>query len=308
MSFLSSPQNFYSGKHVLITGGSSGIGKELASILLSHGASVTLIARNEEQLASAAKELSSGIPGEMDNARVNVYSVDCSDAQQVERMADHVESHFGAVDILVNCCGNAIGGYFEQMDSSLFQTQMQSNFYSHAYPSHTFFKRMAERRSGHIIFVSSMAGQTGVFGQTAYCSSKYAVRGLAEALYFEGKPFNIDVTIVFPPDTDTPGLRNERATMPRETIDISDTGGLFSAKTVAKAIFNGIHKKRFRITIGFVGYLLGVLTAGLTPGVSFADVLLAPITRAITPFFLWDQNSIIRKAFKHRPHLQQGKQ
>lgn len=286
---------FFGGKHVLITGGSSGIGKHLARLLLSAGASVTLVARNDDRLAAAAKELRQTTDVPAPSARINVYSVDCSDSNAVEQMAGVVERLYGPVDILVNSAGAAVGGYFEELDASSFRKQMDSNYFSHVYPTHSFFKRMAVRRAGHIVFISSMAGQTGVFGQSAYCATKFAVRGLAETLYFEGKPFGINVTVVFPPDTDTPGLRNERQNMPPETLEISNTGGLFSGDRVALAIAHGILRNRFRVSIGFIGCLLDILTAGLTPGVSFVDVVMVPITKLLTPFFLWDQNRIIRK-------------
>lgn len=286
---------YYAGKHVLITGGSSGIGRELASVLIQAGASVTLVARNHHRLRLAAEELAP--PGEINAAaaRVNTAIADCADPTSVESMVEDVEDKFGPVDILVNSAGCAIGAYFDTMDAALLRNQMDSNYFSQAYPAHALFHRMAKRRSGHIVFISSMSGLTGVFGQAAYVASKFATRGLTEALYYEGRPFGINVTVIYPPDTDTPGLRNERSTMPPETLKISETGGFFSAEVVAKRIADGIMKKQFRVSIGFIGRLLGILTAGPTPGASIAEVFVLPLARAINPLFIWDQNRIIRK-------------
>lgn len=287
--------HFYSGKHVLITGGSSGIGKELASVLVAAGASVTLVARNRERLDDTAQQLTP--PGEATApvSRVNVFAADCSDPEAVEKMVDHVERLFGPVDILVNNAGKAVGGYFDQMQPHAFRSQIDSNYFTQVYPTLQIFKRMAARRAGHIVFVSSMAGQVGVFGQSAYVSAKYALRGLAETLYYEGSPFGINVTIVFPPDTDTPGFELEQATMPTETREISDTGGLFSARSVACGIADGVMRKHFRVCFGFIGKLLGILTAGFSPRVSLVDVLIVPIARAIVPIFIWDQQKVIQK-------------
>lgn len=291
---------FYSGKHVLITGGSSGIGKELARVLIHAGASVTLVARNSTRLADAASHLEP--PGESlaATARLNTFAADCADPDAVNRMVDHVERAFGPVDILVNAAGSAVGSYFDLTDPTAFDAQIRANYLSTVYPTHALFKRMARRRAGHLVFVSSMAGLTGVFGHTAYCSSKYAVRGFAESLLFEGKPFGIHVTIVYPPDTDTPGYHRETQTFPPETLEISSSGGLFAADSVARTIADGIMRKRFRVCFGIIGSLLGILTAGLTPNVSLIDVLVLPIARAISPLFLWDQNRIIRKGHKVR--------
>lgn len=287
--------NFYADKHILITGGSSGIGKELARKVTEEGATVTLVARNKDRLRAAALELNPRDPSASSSSRVYVYAADCSDPKAVDEMVAFVEEHYGPIDILVNCAGSATGGYFESLDPCSFQDQMNANYFTQVFPTHAIFKRMARRRAGHIVFTSSMAGQTPVFGQSAYVPTKYAVRGLAETIYHEAKPYNIDVTIVYPPDTDTPGLQQERSTMLPETLQISEAGGLFSAEHVAKSIADGIRRKRFRVCIGFIGRLLGILTAGVTPGLSLLDVLVIPIARAITPFFVWDQNRIIRK-------------
>lgn len=286
---------FFEGKHVLITGGSSGIGKELARLLVTTGATVTIVARNKERLEKAATELAP--PGESDAAikRVNTVSADCSDPFAVKTMVAHVENTFGPIDVLINSAGAAIGGYFEELDPATFRVQMESNYFAQLYPTHEVFKRMCERRSGHIVFVASVAGQLGVFGQSAYSPTKFAIRGLAETLYFEAKPYGIDITCVFPPDTDTPGLKKEKETMPPETQEISEDGGLFKPSDVAEFITDGICRKQFRVCCGAIGKLLGVLTAGFTPGLSLVEIFIMPIARAITPFFIADQNKIIRK-------------
>ena len=71
---------------------------------------------------------------------------------------------------------------------------------------------MIERERGNIVFVSSQAGQCAVYGYTAYAATKFALRGLAECLQMEVKPYNILISISFPPDTDTPQLKEELET------------------------------------------------------------------------------------------------
>jgi 3-dehydrosphinganine reductase len=68
---------------------------------------------------------------------------------------------------------------------------------------------MKQRKFGRILFVSSQAGQIGIFGYTAYSATKFALRGFAEALQMELKPYGIYVTLSYPPDTDTPGFKEE---------------------------------------------------------------------------------------------------
>lgn len=93
---------------------------------------------------------------------------------------------------------------------------------------------MKSSDSGIIVFVSSQAGLIGLYGYTAYTASKYAVRGFAEALQMEVKPFGISVTVNYPPDTDTPGFAEEEKGKPEETSLISETAGLFKPEKVAK--------------------------------------------------------------------------
>lgn len=298
--FSKNRSTFYSGKHVLITGGSSGIGKELARILLQAGAYVTLVARNRTKLEEAAKELEP--PGEINATatRVNFFAADCADPLTVEHMASYVENHFGPVDILVNSAGAGFAAYCETMDPSAFRTMMDTNFFTCAHTTQAFFKRMTLRRTGHVVMVSSIAGQIPVFGYSAYCASKYAVRGFAETLRFEAKPYNINVSIVYPPDTDTPGLKNERTTMPPETMEIGESAGLFSADKVAQCIAEGIKRNQFRISIGFIGGLASIVSAGCTPIASVLDIIVLPFARAISPFIIWDQMRIIRKGHATR--------
>lgn len=296
----------YRGKHVLVTGGSSGIGKELARTLVGVGATVTLVARNPVNLQVTVRELEQFRTQTGMSGRVNFFPTDCSNSDATEAMAEYVERQFGPVDILVNCAGGADGGYFENLNSSVFHSVMGVNYFTCVHTTQAFFKRMISRREGHIVIVSSIAGQIPVFGYTAYCGAKFAVRGFAEALYFEAKPYNVRVSIVYPPDTDTPGLRRERQTLPPECLEISETAGLFAAEDVSRTIAYAILQGRFSISFGFIGGLVSILTAGLTPIASVLDVIVIPFARAIAPFFIWDQLRIIRKGHAVRfPNIKQ---
>ena len=88
---------------------------------------------------------------------------------------------------------------------------------------------MLERGSGHIVNISSVAAFLGVFGYSAYGASKYAVRGFSDVLRAEVKPLGVRVSVVFPPDMDTPGLANENKTKPFETHEIEGKHGCVSS-------------------------------------------------------------------------------
>ena len=107
---------------------------------------------------------------------------------------------------------------------------------------------MRQRRRGHLCFVSSTAGLLGVYGYTAYSPTKFALRALAEALRSEVAPDRIRVSVVYPPDTDTPGFALENEVKPPETAAISATVKPVQADRVAAAIVRGIERNRITIT------------------------------------------------------------
>ena len=108
---------------------------------------------------------------------------------------------------------------------------------------------MLERGSGQIVNVSSMAGFVGAFGYTAYGASKYAVRGFSDVLRLEVKPLGIRVSVVFPPDMDTPGLANENKTKPFETFAAASTKAL-PPQQVAKSTLAGMRRGQYIILPG----------------------------------------------------------
>uniref|UniRef100_A0A452R135 3-ketodihydrosphingosine reductase n=1 Tax=Ursus americanus TaxID=9643 RepID=A0A452R135_URSAM len=216
-------------------GGSSGIGKCIAIECYKQGAFITLVARNEDKLLQAKKEIEKHSIN--DKQVVLCISVDVSqDYSQVENVIKQAQEKLGPVDMLVNCAGMSLSGKFEDLEVSTFERLMSVNYLGSVYPSRAVISTMKERRVGRIVFVSSQAGQLGLFGFTAYSSSKFAIRGLAEALQMEVKPYNVYVTVAYPPDTDTPGFAEENKTKPLETRLISETVSVCKPEQVAKQI------------------------------------------------------------------------
>ena len=86
---------------------------------------------------------------------------------------------------------------------------MRVNYLGSVYCTKSVIESMKSRKFGRIVMVSSQAGQIGIFGYTAYSATKFALKGFSEALQMEVKPYNVYVTMAYPPDTDTPGLKEE---------------------------------------------------------------------------------------------------
>lgn len=132
---------------------------------------------------------------------------------------------------------------------------------------------MTARRSGAIVFVSSMAGHLSLYGYTAYAATKFALRGLAEALQMEVKPYNVRVSISFPPDTDTPQLRAEVKERDVIQSSLASYGAVFQAEDIARDVWNGVEKGHFVITHGLDGFVMGQLCTGMSPVSSVWDTI-----------------------------------
>lgn len=293
--------------HILITGGSSGIGKSLAKEALYRGANVTLIARNQLRLEQAKEEIEQ-YAIDKQKQKVKIFSVDISkDYENVEAILQKAEEQLGPVDILFNCAGTSIAYKFEDIPIGDFKRMIDVNYIGSVYVTKAVLPCMKKRRKGIIVFVSSMAGLFGIYGYTAYSASKFALKGLAECLQMEVKPYNISITVAYPADTDTPGFIEEEKTKPLETRQISQVSSLLSPDIVAKCIFNDSLDGRFSSTIGIEGWLLSNLCCGMSPISSFSQMfiqilLLGPL-RLMGIYFLKDFDKIIRDCIKQQQEV-----
>jgi len=265
------------GKHVVITGGSSGIGLEIAKECIRQGADVTIIARNVEKLIEATQEISRF---SQKGAKCYYLSADLGKGLEEAQSVINKCYEFRPVDVLVNCAGLSIPKKLDNLTESDIETMLRVNLLGSIYPTKAILPEMKKtfgfpksKNTGRIVFVSSQAGQVGIFGFTAYSASKYALRGFAEALDSEVKPYNLYVSVVFPPDTDTPGLQTENQIKPEETKLISSTSGLFTAEEVAKSVVKGFQRGTYSISVGFDGWMLSQLTAGMSPVTSILHLL-----------------------------------
>ncbi|KAI6233868.1 3-ketodihydrosphingosine reductase [Aphelenchoides fujianensis] len=282
------------GKNVFITGGSKGIGRELAAEFLRRGAnSVSIAARSVSALA-AAKEYLDTIAKE--GQRVETYEMDVTwEYEKIADLMQTAEDRVGSIDVLVNNAGFVVQGAFDEIPIESFTQQMQINYVSGALVTRA---GMKARRRGHICFVSSAAGQCAIWGYSAYSPSKFAVRALADVLHMELQPFGIGVSVVYPPNTDTEGFAVEQKEMPEQIREISGTSGIFSADHVARATVDTIERGGFRTTIGFEGWMLGVLTAGASPEpigyAAYLQFLLAGLFRGVMIFYLGAFDRIVQ--------------
>jgi 3-dehydrosphinganine reductase len=242
---MSNSSNSYQGRLALVTGGSSGIGLALARLLAGEGANVWLVARHMDKLQAACGSLATST-----GQKHGVYAADVTEPDQVRAAIEHVKRQAGVPDLLINCAGASHPGYIQEIPIEVFHEMMDLNYFGTLYTVKSLLPDLLERGSGHIVNVSSMAGFMSVFGYSAYGPSKYAVRALSDVLRLETQPLGIRVSVVFPPDTDTPGMVNENKTKPFETTE-AFSSKLESAEAVAKAILSGMKRGQYVILPGF---------------------------------------------------------
>jgi 3-dehydrosphinganine reductase len=264
-------------KIVLLTGGSSGIGLALAKALAARNAVVVLAARDEQKLKRALESLPA-----VDNAAHRYYCVDVCDAVQVQAMAEWLVAHVGLPDILINAAGAAHPGYVQELDLSIFRWMMEVNYFGTVHVIKSLLPGMIQRGSGTIVNFGSLASEVGVFGYTAYSGSKFALRGFSDALRMELKPLGIRVSIVLPPDTDTPQLAYENQYKPPELKYLLPELGVISAEKVAQAVVRGIEREQYHILPDF-GSRIIFWALRLTGNLQYPilDMLLARAQRQI---------------------------
>ncbi len=241
----------FSGKNILISGGSSGIGFALAKKFIRAGANVSLLARRKALLDSACRDLEAfRTSGEQ---VIDAFAADVSEFHSLEKVFSQIHTSF---DVLINCAGIAYPGEFINLDIKIFEDVMNINYLGTVNLTKLVLPGMLEKRSGYIVNVSSLAALVGIYGYTAYAPSKYAVRGFSRCLRAELKAYGIDVSVVFPPDTDTPQLAFEHSIIPEITRKINSTGSVMSPDKVAEAVLRGISRRQFTIVPGWEGKLL----------------------------------------------------
>lgn len=245
-----------------ITGGSSGIGLALARRLAARGHPIALFARDTGKLDAAAQELRLAHP----NLSVATYVVDVSDVGAATAAFRGAVIELGAPEWAIACAGIAEPGLFLEQPLQAMIDQMETNFGGSLAFAHAVAPGMAAQRSGRLVFVSSGAAFAGIFGYAGYGASKFAVRGLAETLRVELSGKGVVVTLVCPPDTDTPQLAYESARKPPATRAITATGGVWSADAVARTILQGAEAGRFLVAPGWQMTALGYLHSLIGPG------------------------------------------
>lgn len=245
--------------HVIVTGGSSGIGLATVTRLARLGARVSVIALDDADLARLR---AAPPPG---RHPLHLEGADVGDRAAATAAVRACVAAHGPCEVLVTSAGVSRPGYFTDLDDDQFERHLRINYLGTLWPIRAVVPAMAERGRGSLVLISSAAGLLGIFGYAAYGPSKYAVRGLAETLRTELKPRGIRVSCVYPTDVDTPQLAGEEPHKPAELRALSGSVKPIPPEQVADVILKAVLTGRARVYQDTATRLLARLV-GAAPG------------------------------------------
>lgn len=218
-----------SGKTVIITGGSSGIGEATALRLADAGAAVVLGARRTERIAALAKEIESR------GGKASALATDVTRRDDLEALVKHAIERFGKVDVLVNNAGVMPISRLDVLDVDGWDRMIDTNIKGVLYAIAAVLPPMKAQKSGHIITISSVAGHKINGGSAVYAATKHAVRVISEAMRQEVTADGIRATLVSPGATQSELF--EKMTDPASRERMKNAAGIaLPADSVARAI------------------------------------------------------------------------
>ncbi len=228
---------------VVITGSSSGVGRATARKFGEEGAHVALLARNEDGLNAAKEEI------EESGGKALVVPTDVTDPDQIEEAAETVEEEFGPIDVWINVAMATVFSEFLGLDPDEFKRATEVTYLGYVYGTQTALKRMVPRDTGKVVQVGSALAYRGIPLQSAYCGSKFAIRGFTESVRTElmHDDSDVDITTVHLPGVNTPQFEHCRAKTDKKPRPMAP---VFQPEVPADAIYWAAHNKRREMYVG----------------------------------------------------------
>jgi short-subunit dehydrogenase len=232
-------------KVAVVTGAASGIGRALAEDLARRGADLALVDVSTARLDETAQRVAAS------GRRVTTHVADVADAARMEALAAEVVAAHGRVELLVNNAGVSVTGTFEEQSLDDWRWIVGVNLWGVVHGCKFFLPHLRKSREAHIVNLSSAFGLIGLPTQSSYCATKFAVRGLSEALWAELRGSNIGVTSVHPGGVKTNIVRDSRSadeSAKQKMVERFDRFAMSPEKAAAK-ILRAVERNRLRVVI-----------------------------------------------------------
>jgi len=243
----------FKGKVAIVTGGASGIGRELGRQLGGHGATVIVADVNREGAEEAASSIAGSTAG-----RARAALLDVRDAGEVRKLVQDTAAEFGRLNYMFNNAGIAIGGDARDMDWEHWRRILDINLMGVIHGSRAAYAVMVQQRFGHIVNTASGAGLFPIANSTPYVTTKHGVVGLSRSLRAEGADLGVKVSVVCPAMVDTPIF--EAATYPnldRQKFLANIPKFLLNdVKDAVKAILRGVSRNQGIIIDSWYGRVM----------------------------------------------------
>lgn len=252
------PQSL-AGKVVVITGASAGIGRAASHAFAAEGAKVVMVARRAESLQKLEAELTRY------HVPTLVFAGDITDEADLQILVETVIAEFGHIDVLVNNAGVSMGGWFHELDADAIRRMIDVNLFAPLRLTQLALPWMLERRAGHIVNVSGMAGGTYSPGENAHAASKGGLNAWSEALRRELSGTGIDVSVVVPGWTRTEMTDRLTEDMLKEARLLGSLMVYDQPETVARAIIDAVKYRRREVLLGGLGFVGGMVVQRWSP-------------------------------------------
>jgi 3-dehydrosphinganine reductase len=249
------------GKKVVITGGSSGIGKATAVLAAKAGAHVCILARDPAKLETALGEIRAH--ARASDQKLVSAAIDVSDRGRITAAAADIVKQLGGIDVLINSAGITWPGYIKDIPDRVWDSMIQVDYMGTVNAVRAFLPYFIEQKGGNIANIASVLGYMGVFGYAAYGAAKFAVVGFSECLRQDLLAYNIKISVIYPADVDTPQWHEENKIKPQETRVLAGSIKVAPPEKIGQALLKGIERGKFTIVPGAMNRLTYFLSKHL---------------------------------------------
>ncbi|XP_004709243.1 dehydrogenase/reductase SDR family member 7B [Echinops telfairi] len=256
---------------VVITGATSGLGKECAKVFHAAGAKLVLCGRNKEVLDELTRGLAPSCTTQVKVYKPYVVAFDLADPSAIVGAAAKILQCFGHVDILINNAGISYRGAIMDTSTAVDKRVMETNYFGPVALTKALLPSMIEKKQGHIVVISSIQGKISIPFRSAYAASKHATQAFFDCLRAEMEQHGIDVTVISPSYIHTNlSLNAITADGSRYGVMDTTTAQARSPTEVARDILAAVARKKKEVILSDLLPFLAIYIRTLTPGLFFS--------------------------------------